>query len=992
MKRSLFAYAVTFWIITALNLAIIAAATESSSLGTEGEEAFLLLDVDGTPVAEHPVEIEFGSELPWRYGVQTFAKINILSDTNGIVRFRLPTGTTQIMLRADSYESIFFSDYEPNKDSATAPLEVQLFPGCTIGGRLVNEQGEPLADATVRLSETWNVHSPGQYFGPPVFTNPYIYRMMEFKTTTDEDGRWECSHFPRNLSRLGLNNHRFDFDRYGGSGSNSNAQGFGIRYEADGYTYGGTGFTTGRYSGSSHPPLAASLLIQSLMDGVETAVLKKADVVRGRVIDEQGEPIEGAVVVLLPDYTGERASQGETDAEGWFRMRATFPITYRGVQLFIGKDGYQTTCYSTRNDEPTPDRNENSLEGITMHPAGDPILIQTLDETGRPIPGVQIGWRPQFAFYSQLAYIPLQEHDCSIAGMTDENGEWIWKNPPHSTVRLSIYNHEYDFGDPLGYGRRSENRRTYTGISKASQIGPPNVCVVDAESEEPLPGCLFYSIWQESRDENVPDSEPAFHESGRWSRIEDFAKGFYQIRLSDHDLDELLRIKRDGYETIDYHVDAELLSTLENDILEIHMSKAGESAIQVVQADGSPAAGAELFLTKDSPDSYFSRHIDPLDWNNYFQSEPLTLSFNRKNVTTSEVFIADSEGCCIIPKPGDRFAIVAWTESGMSSIAGCELEGDDTITVGGATVRGRLTMPDGAPLSDEFVRLAIVPGLQPGEGPRHDCHPTIRFTTITDAEGRFNFGVVPPGKGLVLGGVESETLACPVRSSIQVDSEDLNLTLRPRGLSYVAQVQVPEGYEHLLRYWIRTAQITNPSEEPGPSPWRSPNDTSEEPDPDAKLYGHLARTGLGFRLRSYAQTTLMRDIQFDEDGTLRITAIPPGTWRLQVTLSESYRDRWSDVGTLYKREPWRIDDLSGIPTFNDLLKGTQQNSASSRSAAVAIRRLTCTIEIVVPETANDEFLEPIDLSVLELEPPGLEDAEHSNSGIFGGGSGTTNPF
>ncbi|WAC21413.1 M56 family metallopeptidase [Luteolibacter sp. SL250] len=125
-------------------------------------------------------------------------------------------------------------------------IEVRMEPSLPISGRVVGEDGQPVAGAAIRTDRSPFVH-------PMLILLP-----RNFGTKTDDDGRWSLDGFPEDLSKLELDISHPDYVAFSGSA---------------------TDLPGGE---------------EVLRNGSSTLVLKTGPRIHGRVVDRDGRPVHGA--------------------------------------------------------------------------------------------------------------------------------------------------------------------------------------------------------------------------------------------------------------------------------------------------------------------------------------------------------------------------------------------------------------------------------------------------------------------------------------------------------------------------------------------------------------------------------------------------------------------------------------------------------------------------------------------------------------------------
>lgn len=212
-------------------------------------------------------------------------------------------------------------------------VTVKLQPGETLGGLVRDEQGRPVAGATVDLwSHNYQSRDPHEiFFDLRVFTGP--------------DGRWQTTGAPRSTGEL-----------------------LGIYINHPDYVS-DRDYTAGR----EKPTIA------DLRAGTAVSVMKTGVPITGRVIDADGKPVAGARVISATNrvglYSEVRDYNVVTDAGGRFRTGQVFPKEYflvvqvRGhgpgqTRVKVGKDAPEVEI---RLGRPKPFR------GRVVEPDGKPI-------------------------------------------------------------------------------------------------------------------------------------------------------------------------------------------------------------------------------------------------------------------------------------------------------------------------------------------------------------------------------------------------------------------------------------------------------------------------------------------------------------------------------------------------------------------------------------------------------------------------------------------
>ncbi len=212
----------------------------------------------------------------------------------------------------------------------------EMADGAEIGGRVINEDDQPVAGAQVAVHLSITRQEPANGVAYP--------DVSELKTKTDRDGRWAVSKAPAGFTRasLKLSHKRYINDtRFGESGT--------------------------------HTP-------QALREKTAVSVMKRGLTLAGRVLDADGKPVAGAEVKQGPDRWGTDYPTATAGRDGRFVFENTRPGP---VVLTVQAAGH------------APD-----LKRLTVSAESEPvefklekpstIRIRLIDEAGEPISGATI--------------------------------------------------------------------------------------------------------------------------------------------------------------------------------------------------------------------------------------------------------------------------------------------------------------------------------------------------------------------------------------------------------------------------------------------------------------------------------------------------------------------------------------------------------------------------------------------------------------------------
>jgi beta-lactamase regulating signal transducer with metallopeptidase domain/thiol-disulfide isomerase/thioredoxin len=244
-------------------------------------------------------------------------------------------------------------------------LDFRFEKGIKIGGVVQDEGGKPIAGAKIDLKMpiTW-----------PRLAN-HVFEAGEVKA--DENGRWEWDSAPKSTGNVSMRVTHPDYLRGGGR------------------------------------PAAS-------MENV--VVLKQGLQVEGRVLDSEGNPVEGAVAQLGFDRFGTGEPKATTDAEGRFVIKDCKPGR---SAVTVEADGLTPDAQAVTIAEET-----EPLE-FTLKP-GHVLRGQVVDVDGKPIEGVLVApdtWRGYRTLEQQMK--------------TDAEGRFEWRGAPPDAVEYSILKQGY---------------------------------------------------------------------------------------------------------------------------------------------------------------------------------------------------------------------------------------------------------------------------------------------------------------------------------------------------------------------------------------------------------------------------------------------------------------------------------------------------------------------------------------------------------------------
>ncbi len=285
----------------------------------------------------------------------------------------------------------WWPEMQPEDPDIPSEYQFNLAKGTTIGGQIVNEQGEPIKGVNVEVRRS-NRLPPMARLSPGTWL-----AYGDAALITDSDGRWKLSNVPGDSETavlLKLSHPQFIDDANWGT------------YQQE-----------------------QSIIMPLLRDQSAVIKMKKGHEVSGQVIDPDGNAVAGAVVIWGDDPYLETGSQEVvTNDAGHFQMP---PLSPQTVALTVIAKGWAPL---RRMIEIGPE-----LQPIDCHLVkGNPLHMHIQDYEGNPIDGAYVGirgWRGEKSLHNHKHPNVI---DTKIPRRTDKQGDYIWSWAPEDEVIYSI--------------------------------------------------------------------------------------------------------------------------------------------------------------------------------------------------------------------------------------------------------------------------------------------------------------------------------------------------------------------------------------------------------------------------------------------------------------------------------------------------------------------------------------------------------------------------
>lgn len=524
------------------------------------------------------------------------------TDAAGECRLDLPKsgGMSYVSIegKVKGYVPIYYR-YDGQNRKLDLPEEVELAfePAVSIGGVVQDEVGEPIAGVKVEVYIPATRSSYG---------NSFVFHITD--TTTDDKGRWRSDFAPKDMSHLNISFEHGDYLK-------------------------------SHIHGSGEKPTLMSI------ENVKT--LSQGGLVRGRVLDEAGQPIAGAKLRYGSSRFDSSSAQTRTGEDGNFTLKncsaGVMPVTVQAdgyapdmrLVSVVG-DGDRSATVATFMAQPEanpaekPQVASNPIEFRLKPPAK--LRGRVVDPAGKPLAGVGIAadtWRGHRAL--------------EWRSNTDAEGRFAWDNaPPVDEVQYDLFARE----------RMSiRNEVIPADGEEHTLVMLPEITIKgtvrDAETGEPVPE--FQLIIGRKYRENS---------SLYWNRERgdnEFKRGEFQLTFDEPQFETKLRIEAPGrrpYETESFNLadgDREF---------DIELVRGEPFMGQVVDAQGKPVPKAGLvLLSKETR----SAGLQGAAWSDSWSTPRAT---------------ADDDGKYQFPEQTEAVLIVAVHEAGIGGLLTDRLGGE----------------------------------------------------------------------------------------------------------------------------------------------------------------------------------------------------------------------------------------------------------------------------------------------------------------------------
>jgi len=415
-------------------------------------------------------------------------------------------------------------------------------------------------------------------------------------------------------------------------------------------------------------------------------VMKRGFVLTGKITDSDGKPVRGAQVRMIERAIQRPANSERTNADGSF--------TFKNAENSSGS--FIVTARGFSPEKLAYDLSKETPLVITLAPAGV-IRGKVIDSKGMPIPGALVflsKWPDRNSYYSSMLQWSTQ---------TDKNGSFTWSDAPRKGGTFGVSKQGYMQQDDLTL-LPSDKEQLITLSDPLRITGR----VLDAATGKPVNGArVIQGIdWGGG-------GRPYFDRQN----LTPVKDGKYEVEITGSYPAFVLRAEADGYTPA---VSESIPRDAGRRTLDFRLEKGKPIAGKVLGLDGKPLAGVTIHLVTFDDPALLRNGKD-------FQ--------DRIGVATT----SGADGAFSFAQPEGYYAVFAFTDAGYGEVNKPEFENTRELRL---AAWGR-------------IEGVVKQGSKPAAGANVVVSDTSRvivpvvrkvFSGISDAQGRFVIGSVPPGQ------------------------------------------------------------------------------------------------------------------------------------------------------------------------------------------------------------------------------------------------------
>ena len=468
---------------------------------------------------------------------QTANTENFVTDENGIAEITLPEDLKIVRLWASGsgYTRLFANWEDEEFEGGASPLPekftfkmVQAIP---IGGTVLDENQNPISGVSVEVRRVTRNDKPDQRtrFGTWFAEGPGAQ-------VTDENGQWTLNNIPPGDDiELSL---RFTHSDYIGDENWGGLQG------------------------------EQALGQKALRDKTARIVLQKGIKIRGRLTNEDGDPIKDAMIVWGDDpYLQPGRQEVLVEDDGTYELPSQ-----RNGDLRVTAIAPDFAPQS-RIVDVQPDMDP---EDFSMTP-GQSLMIKFVDEIGEPVPNVYVGIRKWRGSSSLFNHQHPNVYDTRIPRQSNANGVYTWDWAPEDKVTYAFYARGYLEKREMEFAP-DEKAHTVVFTKQAEISG-----TVTDESGKPVKS--FRVIPRYHLNEKITSAQRQDSVAAK--------NGEFRIKLDGREGTYSLTVEADGFAS-------QNTETFERDSrpapFHLKLKKAANRRTHVVDAEGKPVANAIIVV------------------------------------------------------------------------------------------------------------------------------------------------------------------------------------------------------------------------------------------------------------------------------------------------------------------------------------------------------------------------------------------------------------
>ena len=582
-------------------------------------------------------------------------------------------------------------------DPIPAAFTARLGAGYSIGGIIDDGEGRPVAGVHV-ISQIAYQRPPGVYRGS------YFAHFA----VSDAAGKWHFDCVPASMQQVVLELDHQDF--------------MPRSYLA---TRNEFGLDPGR-------------------EPVARQFIKKGRIVTGKVTDETGKPIAGA---LVRTWHRNMLRQAVTAADGVYHLRGCGAWTARVVASAAGRAVRGEGSFSRGQ----VDRLSAKARRQDPH--------SRRDQRGNPVPGFHV------LFQEWRGSVPFPDFDI-VNRTADERGIWEWHEAPPEAVLADVHRP----GDPSTRVELLASRKQEYDVVLTSQTEVSG-SVVDKETRQPIKK-FHVIVSRRARGQSL------FLFPRGWSETAG-AGGHYQIYVRRFgNTEQGLRIEADGYEPVESR---DIKSTEDKVVIDFELKRGADVEGVVLTPEGRPAVKARVALVSGiSRVTLTNGAIDPQQ-------------------TGADWCETDAAGHFHFPPQNSRFAFVVTHESGYAVYHAASQSNRRMTNLDPWTrVEGTYRV-GGKPLANVPIALSDAQQALARFG-LGNLDTSDRVTT--DKDGHFEFRHVMAGRGFVHRAIgwaaQGDPADIPSADSTEVAfplGQTVRLDLNEPGRDVIGRLKAPAGFK-----------------------------------------------------------------------------------------------------------------------------------------------------------------------------------------------------